>query len=370
MIPWWKQDLGDAEVEAVTRAIRERHINQGPVCRELEQRLAGQLGVPHVVAVSNGSQALLMALLACGVGPGDEVIVPAFTFIASAHAVLLLGASVRLVDVRRDRPLIDVDRIEAAITKKTKVIMPVHLNGRACDMAAINAVAARHGLRVVEDAAQAFCSRGPAGWLGTQADAGTFAMDMVKLMTTGEGGFIAVRDEELYTRLIRLRNQGVLPSASRVFDAFGFNFKFPDVLAAIGLAQASRLERRMQAVREVYRRYEGGLADLGFVRLLPVRTGAGELPMWVEVLSAERDRVEALLKQEGITTVPLPPCLAESGHLRAAGMFPNATFYGRHGLVLPCGPDQPPEAIDRVIEALHGMAAKIRGRPEPGGEDA
>lgn len=369
-VPWWRTDLGDPEVEAVTRAIRERHVNQGPICGELEAQLARRLAVPHVVAVTNGSQAVLLALLACGVKPGDEVIVPAFTFIATAHAVQLLGAKVRFVDVRRDRPLIDVSRIEEAVTDRTRVIMPVHLNGRACDMAAINALARRRGLKVVEDAAQAFGSRGPQGCLGTISDTGAFATDMVKVLTTGEGGFVAVRDDETHMRLLRLRNQGVRPDAQRVFDGFGFNFKFPDVLAAIGLAQMNRLEKNMETLRATYRFYERRLADLGYLRMLDVRVNDGELPLWAEVLCAERDKVIELMRQRGIATVPLPPSLAESAHLQARGDFPNAKFYGNHGLVLPCGPSQPPENLERVAAALHEIAGQISGQPGQRGADA
>jgi perosamine synthetase len=366
-IPWWKTNLEEAEIRAVSGALRERHINQGPLCRELELRLQRLLAVPRVVAVTNGSQAVLTALLACGVGPGDEVIVPAFTFIASAHAPLLLGARVRLVDAGRERPLIDSSQIEEAMTEKTRVIMPVHLNGRACDMPAINRLAARRGVKVVEDACQAFGSKGPQGWLGTLSDAGAFAMDMTKIITTGEGGFVAVRDEAAGQRLLRLRNQGVLQVGDNTFDAFGFNFKFPDLLAAVGLAQLDRLSAHTDSVRQVYRFYRERTAGLAYLRMLDVRIEDGELPLWAEVLCAERDQVVALLRQRGIVARPHPPTLAGSAHLGAAGRFPNAEFFARHGLILPCGPDQRQEDLERVADALHEIAAEIRGHIEPPG---
>jgi len=329
------------------------------VCAELERRLAEQLDAPHVVAVANGSQAVLVALLACGVGPGDEVILPACTFIAGANAGALLGATVRLVDVRPDRPVIDVEQVRPVITDRTKVILAVHLNGRVCDVAALNDIAAPHGVNVVEDCAQAFCSRNDRGWLGTQADFGTFSMGLTKLITTGEGGFVVCRDGAADDRLRRLRNQGARKGES-TFDRFGFNFKLTDMQAAVGLAQMDSLADRMAAVTRVYRLYEEALADLDWLRLIDVRVDDGELPLWAEVLCAERGRVAAMLLEAGIRTAPYPPCLAESPHLNAAGEFPNARAFCERGLVLPCGTHQPEENLRRVIGALHKIAPEIK----------
>ncbi|MGQ9661570.1 MAG: DegT/DnrJ/EryC1/StrS family aminotransferase [Kiritimatiellia bacterium] len=362
IVPWWKTDLGQAEIREVQRAILGRHINQGPLCAEFERRLAAWLGVPRVIAVTNGSQALLIALLACGVGPGDEVIVPAFTFIATAHAALLLGARIKLVDVCRERPLIDPKKIEAAIGPRTKVLVPVHLNGRVCDMATINALAARYGLKVIEDAAQAFGSRCSAGALGTLSDAGAFAMDMTKIITTGEGGFVAVRSQELAEQICRLRNQGLLTTGEDGFDHFGFNFKFPDVLAAIGLAQLRRLERNIAAVKWVYDFYQEELRDLSaWLQLIEVKTDEGELPLWTEVLCPDRDRLVEFLREKGIVARPLQPPLHRLRHLAARGCFPNAEFFAAHALILPCGPDQPLSNLRRVVHALREAAAKIYG---------
>lgn len=142
-VPWWNTELGEAEIDGVAKAILGRHINQGELCSELERQLAQRLGVPHVAMTTSGSAALALSLMACGVGRDDEVILPALSYIATAHAVLLAGARVRLVDVRPDRPLIDPALIEAAITPRTKAILPVHLNGAACNMAAIRDIRSR-----------------------------------------------------------------------------------------------------------------------------------------------------------------------------------------------------------------------------------
>jgi len=365
LIPWWRTDLGDAEISGVAEAIRGRHINRGPLCKELERRLAEMLGVPYVVVTTSGSVALLMSLLACGVEPGDEVIMPAGAFIAGAHAALLIGAKVRLVDVCADRPLIDTNLIEAAITDRTKVMLPVHLNGTACDMAAIKDVAGRHGVKVVEDAAQAFTSRGPDGTLGTLADAGAFSMGITKLITTGEGGFVATADEEMDAKLRKLRNHGALVLADNVFDEFGLNFRFNDMLAAVALAQLDKVSEKIEALKRIRAFYCERLAGLAYIRLIDVRVDQGELPLWTEAVCSERDKVVALLRDRGIQAKPSHPCLADSPHLDAAGDFPNAAHFAEHGLVLPSGPDQPQSDLERVVEALHDVGRNIHTALEP-----
>jgi perosamine synthetase len=359
-VPWWRTDLADEEIAAITAAIRDRRINQGPLCRELEAGLASTLGIPHTAVTTSGSVALVLALLSVGLQPGDEVIVPAATFIAPAHAALLLGARVKLVDVGRDRPLIDPAAVRAAVGERTKAVIAVHLNGRACDVAALRAAVAGSDAKVIEDCAQALCSKGPGGMLGTLGDVAAFSLGITKLMTTGEGGFVSARDDASYAALSSLRNHGTASIALNRFQAFGCNFRMTDMQAALGLAQLAKLPEKIAGVRRVWSFYRKNLADLRYLRLLDVDTEAGELPLWAEVVCAERDRVAAALDARGIEAKPFHPCLSESEHLHAAGDFPNARRLAAHGLTLPSGPDQREENLTRTVEALHEIAAEIR----------
>ncbi|MCE9616093.1 MAG: DegT/DnrJ/EryC1/StrS family aminotransferase [Lentisphaerae bacterium] len=360
-IPWFWSEFGDAEVDGIVNAVRARRINQGALCADLERQLAAVLEVPHVVMCNNGSSALVMALLACGVKPGDEVVVPASTFVATGNAAVLLGATARLVDVCADRPLIDVTAIEGAMTPRTKVILPVHLNGASADMAAITALAGRHGLQVVEDTAQAFGSRGPQGALGTHSRAGTFSMAVSKLICTGEGGFVATRDAAIDTHLRELRNHGTLTIRNNRFERLGLNFRMTDFTAAIALAQLAKLPAKVAAVRRLDRLYREGLAGLPCVRMLPVDLAMGEVPTWVQVVCAERNRVEAMLAERGIQTRCMQPSLSDSPQFLARGAYPRARFFADNGLVLPCGPDQPDRHIEETIDALHDIGRDIRG---------
>ena len=343
----------------MAEAIRGRHINQGALCQRLEEELARRLGAAHVVLTTSGSAALALSLMACGVGPGDEVILPALSYIATAHAVLVTGAKVRLVDVRADRPLIDETLIEPAVTGRTRAIVPVHLNGAACRMAPILAIARRHGLKVIEDAAQALGSCGPNGALGTCGDAGAFSMSIAKLITTGEGGFVAVNDDHLHHRMCLLRNQGVEVIANNVFDRFGFNLRFTDLLAAVGLAQLHDLDAKMAAVLRTYRFYRDELADLRYLRMMQVDVGSGELPLWSQAYCAQRQEVIELLETRGIQARPLNPPLYDSPHLHCRGDFPNARKFASGVVTLPSGPGQSQDNLRRTVEALREIGSRI-----------
>jgi perosamine synthetase len=363
VIRWWRTDLGDDEIASVATAIRGRRINQGPECRDFEAALARYLGLPYVVATTSGSVALLLALKACGVGPGDEVIVPALTFIAPAHAALWLGATVRLVDVLPHRPVMNPLEVRRSVSERTKAVICVHLNGRAVDVTAIRADLPPHRVAVIEDCAQALGSRTNSRCLGTLADVAAFSLSISKLITTGEGGFVATADAGLHLQLAKLRNHGVLGLAKNVFPEIGFNFRLTDLQAAVGLAQLRTIDARIAAVRRIYRRYQEMLRDLRFIQLLEVNVEAGELPLWVEAVCAERATVVRELAQRGIEAKPFHPCLSESPHLQASGDFPNARRFAAEGLILPCGPNQSDADVDRVGTALRDIAAQIIGTP-------
>jgi len=366
MIDWWNTTVGDTEIAGVTEAIRGRHLSQGPITEALERRIAAQLEVPHVVLTTSGSAALLLALMACEVGPGDEVVVPNRTFMATANAGLLLGARVKLVDVERDRPVIEPAEIERVLTQRTKVILPVHRGGRAADMPRIRAVARQHGLRVVEDAAQAFCSRSGEDRLGTLGDIGAFSLGVTKLITTGQGGFCVTRDAGLAERLRQCRNHGAVELAPDRYDRFGFNFKFTDMQAAIGLKQMDRLADKIERHRAVYAFYRDALREQPAVRLIPVDTQAGELPLWTEALVAERRETIARLAKRAIRARPLLPSLSQAAYLACDRPFPNSVLFARHAVVLPCGPNQPEENLQATVTALKQITKDMPALPESG----
>jgi perosamine synthetase len=354
-ISWWRTDFGQPEIDRISASIRHEQISQGAVTAEFEQALAKRLAVPYVVATTSGSMALLMACMAADIGPGDEVIVPNRTWIATAHAPFLLGAKVVLTDVEGDRPVIDVADVERKITSRTKAIIPAHLNGRDANLEALGEIARRHGIRIIEDAAQAIGSRNGGGLLGTQGDLGCFSLSVAKLIATGQGGFVVTRDEALFRKLQALRTHGVSDVIHANWTIPGFNFRFNDILASVGLVQLGKLEKRIEIVRAIYERYRAAIAGLDSVRLIPVDVERGEIPIYVEVLCPERERLIAHLAKHDIEVRPFYPDLDRAVYFGNHGDFPRSRPYAEQGIFLPSGPAQAMENVERVIEALEGF---------------
>jgi len=353
MISWWKTIFDEQDIQRVTKAICNKNISQGPVTAELESCLAEALDVPYVVATTSGSVSMLMALMALGIQHGDEVIVPNRTWIATAHAVLMLGAKVVLVDVQPDLPLIDISQIENKITNRTKAIMPVHLGGRVVNLRAIREIAKKHGLLVIEDAAQGLFCKHEKAYCGTQSDAGCFSFSISKLIATGQGGFISTQNKETYERLKKIRSHGIDDIINVTYAEMGFNFKFNDILAALGLSQMDRVFKRIDSLNKIYAKYEAALSEFSWVNLIPVNVVQGEIPLYLEVLCKEREQLIDFLASYNVQTRPFYPDLNLAAYLKSTDNFPNARIFGEQGLVLPSGPGQSLEDIDRVIDVLH-----------------
>lgn len=351
-ISWWRTDFGEREIEKVTESIRQKHLSQGPVTVEFERQVANFLDVPYVVATTSGSMALLMSLWVLGVGPGDEVIVPNRTWIATAHAPLLLGAKVKLVDVEPDRPVIDASLIEERISENTKAIIPVHMNGRSADMQKIKAIASKHNLYVIEDAAQAIGARNQDGFLGTQADIGCFSLSVAKTISTGQGGFLVTDDANIAQRLMAMRTHGVENVKDpKEWIMPGFNFRFTDIQASIGVVQLERLSERIERLKEIYCQYIEGLSFLPQLEPIPVDLDAGEVPVYIEFLCDERKSLIRHLDSQGIEARPFYPDLDYAPYLDQDQIeFPNSRKYGRKGIYLPGGPAQKTEDIETTIK--------------------
>jgi len=353
-INWWNLELGQEEIDAVTSAIKNRYVSMGRLTEEFEDALAQTLCVPHVVCVPSGTAALMISSMAAGVGPGSEVIVPDRTFVATAHAPMILGGFVRLVDTKPESPVMDESLLEGLISNRTKAIIPVHLNGHAANMDAINAIAERHRVTVIEDACQAFGSRSKGRLLGTLSRFGCFSLGLTKLVTTGQGGFVTCHTTEDWVTLRKIRNHGV-------FDVFkdgasnmvAGNFKLTDLQASIGLAQLAKFQQKCRHQLEVYLRYRQELAEVKCLRCAGVNVEGGEVPLRPEYLCTDRDKFITEINRHGINVVAHTHSLNELPYLHIPGAsFPNSQFHHARALILPCGPDQPKSNVDRVIAVI------------------
>jgi len=246
-IPWWHPVIGDEERAAVLRVLDTNYLNEGDVTTTFEQQAAALFGARHAVATTSGTSAIFLALAALGIGHGDEVIVPDVTFIATANAVVLTGATPILVDVDPATLNINPAAIEPMLTPRTRAIVPVHVSGRAAAMDDILSLAGQHGVAVVEDAAEALLSHHQGRCLGTFGIAGCFSFSPNKTITTGQGGLVVTDDDALMVRLRELKDHGRPvrgTGGNDVHATLGFNFKLTNLQAAVGVAQLPKLATR------------------------------------------------------------------------------------------------------------------------------
>jgi len=360
-ISWWNIDLGEKEINNISDAIKNRNISQGKLTEEFENELARILGVKYVVCTTSGTVSLLLAYMATGIGPGDEIIIPNRTFIATANPAMILGAKCRLVDARSDSPIIDEGLIENFINSKTKAIVPVHLNGCSANMEVIMKIANKHNLTIIEDTAQGLMSKRNNKYLGTFGRFGCFSLGMAKLITTGQGGFVVCKDKKDAQKIRRIKNQGANDvRGDMTFDILSGNFKFTDIQSAIGIAQISRIPQRLKNQVAIYNLYKEGLASIKFLKLMPVDIESGEIPLRAGCLCSERERFMADMLKQNIQVVPQITGLNESPHLEAEGEYKNSIIYSKSLVILPSGPDQSLDNVRCVIDTIHKMQSRYK----------
>jgi perosamine synthetase len=358
VIPIARPQMGTEEKERVWEAMASGSLAQGPRVAELEERFAAFVGAAHGVATSSGTTALHLALLGHGIGAGDEVVTVPFTFIASANSVLYTGARPVFVDVREDDFTLDVDQLEAAITPRTKAVMPVSLYGQPADLPAIDAVAQRHGLAVVEDAAQAHGAAIGDRRSGTWG-IGAFSFYPTKNMTTGEGGMLTTDDADLATRVRLLREHGM--KVRYHHDVLGYNFRMTDLAAAIGLAQLPKLEGMNARRREIAARYD---RELTGVATPAVRPGVTHVYHQYTIRVARRDAFAERLKERGVGSAiyyPIPvhrqkPFVALGYD---AERYPVTDRLTDEVLSIPVHPSLTDDEVATVIGAVNETAAEI-----------
>ena len=356
--------------------LRSGWIGTGPRTARFEERFAELKGSPHAVAVSSGTAALHLSCLVAGLGRGDEVIVPAMTFCATANAVLHAGALPVLADCEAASGNVDPEAVERAITPRTRAILPVHLAGRPCEMDAILDLARRHGLKVIEDAAHAIETeyRGrPAGTLG---DLGCFSFYVTKNLITGEGGMVVTDDGEAAARIKIMALHGLSADAWQRYSdegykhylvtECGFKSNLTDLQAALGLHQLERLEQSWERRRAIWEHYQQALADLPLGRppapAADTRHAFHLYPVLVDPDAAglTRDRfIEAMTERKigvGVHFMALPEHPYYRQHLGwKPEDTPTATRIGRQTVSLPLSPGLSDEDVEDVIEAVRDV---------------
>lgn len=367
MIPVNEPLLDGNEKKYLIECIETGWISsEGPFVKKLEEGMAKVAGRKHGVAVCNGSIALDIAVSALGIGPGDEVIMPSFTIISCATAITRAGAIPVVVDSDPQTWNIDVAQIEGKITLRTKAIMAVHIYGLPVDMDPLLAIARRHGLKVIEDAAEMIGQTYRGQPCGSFGDISTFSFYPNKHVTTGEGGMVLTNDDTLAEKARSLRNLCFGPKRF-VHEEIGWNGRMSNLQAAVGVAQMERLEEFLVRKREIGRRYNELLAGVGGLELPLPATDYAENIYWVYGVvlkdSVPFDAVEAMkrLGKAGIGTRPFFWPMHEQPVFRRMGLFadaecPVASRLARRGFYVPSGIALTPEQIREVASIVHGLA--------------
>jgi perosamine synthetase len=358
LIPIARPQMGAEEKELVWSAMEAGALAQGPRVAELERRFADFIGVTQAVATSSGTTALHLALLGYGIGPGDEVVTVPFTFIASANSILFTGARPVFVDIDAASYTIDVAQIEGAITPRTRAIMPVSLYGNPAEMDAIGEIAERHGLAIVEDAAQAHGAaigdRRSGSW-----GAGCFSFYPTKNMTTGEGGMVTTDDLDLADRLRLLREHGM--KVRYHHDVLGYNFRMTDLHASIGLAQLTKLPGYNQRRIAIAGRYG---SELEGVITPSVRADTKHVFHQYTIRVQQRDEFADRLRERGVgSAIYYPVPVHRQKPFVALGygalQFPVTEQLTGEVLSIPVHPSLTDEEVDTVIAAVNATAAEL-----------
>lgn len=352
MIQVWNNEIEKRDIVLMQESIENHNIMEGPALQEFERRMGSLLDVPYILGTPSGSAALALALMGIRIKAGDEVIIPDLTFVATANAAYMMGAKVVLAPTEKDRPILDLERVDTLITERTKAIITVDLNGRTAWSSELKDRYGGRGIYVIDDACQAFMSGNENGKAGTLADIGCFSFGITKLLTSANGGMVVTKDRELYERMKVMKTQGMKSVfEGDVYYYPGFNFKLPDVLASIGLGQLERLDEKISHVRQIEQIYRSELRDVAGIGFIENREK--ELHYMVDVVCENRDFVRNVLYENGIVSRPLGMPLHTAPYLKQErDIYSTSSEIQGKILYLPCGPNQPLENVEKVVHVL------------------
>lgn len=379
-LSYGKQTVDDADIQAVVNVLKGDYLTTGPFVKEFEEKVADYVGAKFAVAVANGTAALHMACFAAGIKEGDEVIVTPMTFAASANAVLYCGGTPVFTDIDPRTYNIDPEKIEEKITSKTRAIMPVDFSGQSVDMDKIEAIAIKHNLTIIEDAAHALGSEYKGKKIGSQADMVEFSFHPVKPVTTAEGGVITSNNEELYKKMIMFRTHGITRDRDLLHENhgswyyeqqyLGYNYRLTDVQSALGTSQMKKIDKFINRRREIVKQYNNAFKDLDEITT-PFEAEFSNSGWHIYVikikpnlLTATRKGIFDALQAENIGVnvhylpVYLHPYYQELGYKK--GLCPLAEELYESMITLPLYPSMTDRDVDDVVNAMLKVIAYYR----------
>jgi perosamine synthetase len=369
MIPVFTPSIGEEELNNVIDAVKSGWISsKGDYIKKFEEEFSKYCGVKYGVTTTNGTSALHLALVALGIKAGDEVIIPNFTMISSANAIIYTGAKPIFVDAEEETGNINVKRIEEKITPRTKAIMPVHIYGHPCDMDEINELAKKYNLFIIEDAAEAHGAEYRGKKCGGLSDVACFSFYANKLITTGEGGMVVTDNKEIYEKCLKLRDLAFGKERRYIHDEIGFNYRMTNVQAAIGLGQMRKINLFLDKKIKNALLYNSFLKDVKGV-IIPVEKPCVKKSYWMYAVrftkdfGISKDEIKRKLFEKGIDTRDFfvgmneQPIFKEKG-FQLGEEFPISKKLSETGLYLPFGLDLKKEDIEYICSVIKELQGK------------
>lgn len=371
-LAYGKQTVDDEDIDAVVKILKGDYLTTGPVTAKFEDKIAKYVGAKYGVAVSNGTAALHMACVAAGIGPGDEVLVPAITFAASANCVLYCGGTPVFIDIDPKNYNIDINNIEQKITKNTKAIIPVDFTGQSVDIDKIMEIAEKYNLIVIEDGAHSLGSEYKGRKVGSKAHMTEFSFHPVKPITTGEGGIIVTNDEELYKKMLRFRTHGITRDREFMVDdhgpwcneqlELGYNYRITDIQCALGMSQLKKIDKFINRRREIIKKYNEAFKEMQEIQI-PYEEQFSKSGWHIYIIALNLDKLKvtrkevfsALSKENiGVNVHYLPvylhPYYREKGYNK--GLCTEAEDLYERIITIPLFPSMCDKDVDDVINGV------------------
>lgn len=351
MRPWFGQEEKDAVCSYMDE---DGFITEFKRTEQFENEIAKYVGAKHCIVVNNGTVSLTLAAIACGIGVDDEVIVPNYTMIATPNSVKMIGAKPVFVDVERETLCLDFNKMKSVITKKTKAIMLVTANGRypKTDIAQFVDFADKNGLVLIEDAAQSLGSFYPNGiHMGLVGKVGSFSFSAPKIISTGQGGALVTNDDEIAYKIRRLKDFGRSGGGNDIHNSIGYNFKFTELQACIGIEQMKKLSWRVNRKKEIYQHYKKNLSGCNQITFFDQDLSC-TTPWFIDVLVSDREELSAYLKSKGVGTRIMYPPINKQECYQVVEEHPVSNLVGSDGLWLPSAGQLTDLEIEHITDSI------------------
>ena len=357
MVNWWKINISNKINQLqLLNSFKLKMISEGIVTRKLEELISKKLKVKYVSMVNSGSVAILISMIACDLKENDEIIIPNCGWISPIHAAMFLKLKIKLIDVEKDKPLMDLDELKKAISSKTKAIVPVHLNGMAVDIKKIKSIIKNKKIYIIEDSAQALFSKNKKNFLGTEADIGCYSLSTSKMITTGQGGFCCTNQRKIQKKIKLIKTHGMKNVFYSTWNNFGFNFKFNDTLSSLAFNQIKNYKDTVKKLLSLHKLYSK-IINNKKITFLNVNIKNGEVPIYNQIIVNNPKKFIRFLKKSNIQARPwYKNFYSGISYYKKINMLKKTKYnssYFEKIVILPSGPDQKLKDIKKVANLIN-----------------